>query len=52
MLPRFKIEYDIDLNDVLKTLGMGEAFDPDPNLYRQTNTLYRRIIDADLISNQ
>ena len=28
MLPRFKIDYEIDLNDVLKTLGMGEAFDP------------------------
>ncbi|MEH1944330.1 MAG: serpin family protein [Nostoc sp.] len=25
-LPRFKTEYDITLNDALKTLGMGEAF--------------------------
>ena len=28
MLPRFKIDYEIDLNDVLKALGMAEAFDP------------------------
>jgi len=28
MLPRFKIEYEADLNDVLKALGMAEAFDP------------------------
>ncbi len=28
MLPRFKIEYEVDLNDVLKALGMAEAFDP------------------------
>ena len=27
MLPRFKIEYEVDLNDVLKALGMAEAFD-------------------------
>ena len=27
-LPRFKIEYEVDLNDMLKALGMGEAFDP------------------------
>jgi serpin B len=27
MLPRFKIEYEVDLNDVLKALGMSEAFD-------------------------
>jgi serpin B len=27
-LPRFKIEYEADLNDILKALGMGEAFDP------------------------
>ena len=27
-LPRFKLEYKIKLNDVLKALGMGEAFDP------------------------
>lgn len=27
-LPRFKIEYTADLNDVLSSLGMGEAFDP------------------------
>ncbi len=26
-LPRFKFEYDTSLNDVLKTLGMGIAFD-------------------------
>ena len=30
MLPRFKIEYEVDLNDVLKALGMAEAFDPTP----------------------
>jgi serpin B len=28
MLPRFKTEYDVDLNDTLKALGMREAFDP------------------------
>ena len=28
MLPRFKLEYEVDLNDVLKTLGMSDAFDP------------------------
>jgi serpin B len=28
MLPRFKVEYETELNDVLKALGMGEAFDP------------------------
>jgi len=28
MLPRFKVEYETDLNDALKTLGMSEAFDP------------------------
>jgi serine protease inhibitor len=28
MLTRFKIEYEVDLNDVLKALGMSEAFDP------------------------
>ncbi len=27
-LPRFKVEYRTDLNDVLKALGMAEAFDP------------------------
>jgi len=27
-LPRFKIEYAADLNNMLKTLGMAEAFDP------------------------
>ena len=27
-LPRFKIEYEADLNDMLKALGMAEAFDP------------------------
>jgi serine protease inhibitor len=27
-LPRFKIEYEVDLNDGLKALGMAEAFDP------------------------
>jgi serpin B len=27
MLPRFKVEYETDLNDVLKALGMAEAFD-------------------------
>ena len=27
-LPRFKIEYEIGLNDALKALGMGIAFDP------------------------
>ena len=28
-LPRFKVEYEITLNDALKTLGMGVAFEPD-----------------------
>jgi serine protease inhibitor len=27
-LPRFKIEYDVNLNETLKTLGMRIAFDP------------------------
>jgi serine protease inhibitor len=27
-LPRFKIEYEVELNDALKALGMAEAFDP------------------------
>jgi serine protease inhibitor len=27
MLPRFKVEYQTDLNEVLKALGMAEAFD-------------------------
>jgi len=26
--PRFKVEYEADLNDMLKALGMAEAFDP------------------------
>ena len=26
-LPRFKVEYEVSLNDALKTLGMGVAFD-------------------------
>ena len=29
MMPRFKVEYEIQLNDALKALGMTEAFDPD-----------------------
>jgi len=28
-LPRFKVEYEIGLNDALKALGMGVAFDPE-----------------------
>ncbi|HWC76682.1 MAG TPA: serpin family protein [Blastocatellia bacterium] len=28
MIPRFKMEYEIELNDALKALGMGPAFDP------------------------
>jgi len=28
-VPRFKVEYEIGLNDTLKALGMGIAFDPD-----------------------
>ena len=28
MLPRFKVEYEVKLNDALKALGMAEAFDP------------------------
>jgi serpin B len=28
MLPRFKVEWESNLNDVLKALGMAEAFDP------------------------
>jgi len=27
MLPRFRIEYEVNLNDALKALGMSEAFD-------------------------
>lgn len=27
-LPRFKLEYEVTLNDALKALGMGVAFDP------------------------
>jgi len=27
-VPRFKVEYEIELNDALKALGMGIAFDP------------------------
>ena len=29
VLPRFRVEYEILLNESLKTLGMGVAFDPD-----------------------
>jgi serine protease inhibitor len=29
VLPRFKVEYEVALNEVLKTMGMGIAFDPD-----------------------
>ena len=28
VVPRFKVEYEISLNDALKALGMGIAFDP------------------------
>jgi serpin B len=28
-VPRFSVEYEIELNDALKALGMGIAFDPD-----------------------
>jgi serpin B len=28
-VPRFRVEYEIELNDALKALGMGIAFDPD-----------------------
>ena len=28
-VPRFKVEYEIKLNDTLKALGMGVAFDPE-----------------------
>lgn len=28
MLPRFKVEYEVTLNDTLKALGMAEAFNP------------------------
>src|SRR6185295_7871861 len=27
ILPRFKVEYEVNLNDALKALGMSEAFD-------------------------
>ena len=29
VLPRFKVEYEVALDEVLKTMGMGIAFDPD-----------------------
>ena len=29
VIPRFKVEYEVDLNDALKAMGMGEAFDAD-----------------------
>ena len=28
MLPRFKVEWESELNETLKALGMAEAFDP------------------------
>jgi serine protease inhibitor len=31
MLPRFKVEYEVELNDALKALGMGVAFDSGAN---------------------
>ncbi len=43
-LPRFKLKYEIKLNDILKALGMGIAFDPDQadftGMYKGTYKLY------------
>lgn len=43
-IPKFKIEYDVLLNDILKALGMQEAFDPNKadftNLYRGPENAY------------
>lgn len=43
-LPKFKLEYEITLNDVLKALGMKIAFDPFAadfsNMYKGPNNLY------------
>lgn len=33
-VPRFKVEYEIGLNEALKALGMGIAFDPDRANFR------------------
>ncbi|MBC8385556.1 MAG: serpin family protein [Candidatus Cloacimonetes bacterium] len=35
-LPKFKIEYDIEMNDVLKNLGMGNAFSPAADFSKMT----------------
>lgn len=41
-MPKFKFEYDINLNDALKALGMAIAFDPDhanfDRIHSQTRT--------------
>lgn len=39
VLPRFKLEYERNLNDILKALGMGVAFDPN-------RADFRNIIDV------
>ena len=36
-LPRFKLEYEKELNDVLKALGMEAAFDPDQANFSRIN---------------
>lgn len=39
VLPRFKVEYEITLNKVLTTLGMGIAFNPGANFRMMSNEL-------------
>lgn len=36
-LPKFKMEYEINLNDVLKSMGMPAAFDPDLSDFSDIN---------------
>ncbi|MCF7885593.1 MAG: serpin family protein, partial [Candidatus Marinimicrobia bacterium] len=36
-LPKFKMEYEINLNDVLKSMGMPAAFDPDLSDFSNIN---------------
>ena len=45
-LPRFKVEYEIRLNDALRSLGMGIAFDPDRADFSAMGIPTRRISSA------